>query len=180
MSNGTQTSQDSLFDALMKAHYQSCFRENASSMAVANAAAGSGDLTKAIAAALMTVGAKHAPLESTVRFLSLDHPEQAVSTYLAKNEKVPGWGGTFQRDTRDPIWIPVEEELRAGWPEFTKKLDEVTSALHYHDKHVYPNPSAYTACAALILGVPARMASAFFIRGRIAGWCEIAARYLED
>jgi citrate synthase len=175
-----QAAYETLLDALMRAHHQSCFRDNASSAAVANAAAGSGDLAKAIAAGLMSLGAKHAPLEATVRFLSLDHPEEAVSTYLAKGQRVPGWGGTFQKDRLDPIWIPVEEVLRAGWSEFAAKLDDVTSALHYHDKHVFPNPSAYTACAALIMGITPKMAVAIFIRGRISGWCEVAAEYLED
>jgi citrate synthase len=93
---------------------------------------------------------------------------------------VPGWGGAFQKDKVDPIWLPVEEVIRSGWSQYADKLDDVTSTLHYHDKHIFPNPSAYTACAALIMGVAPKMAATLFIRGRLSGWCEIAAKHLLD
>lgn len=172
--------QSMLLDALMRAHYQSCFRDNASSVAVANAAAGSGDLPKAIAAGLMTLGGQHAPLEATVRFLSLEDVLPEVDRYLERGQKVPGWGGAFQKEVPDPIWKPVDDLLWSDWPEFAAKLSEITSHLHLKGKAIFPNPSAYTACAAIIMEIPPKMAAGLFIRGRINGWCEIAANYIGD
>ena len=165
-----------LLESLMDAHFQSCFRENASSVAVAVTANSSEDLCKAIIAAICTMGAKHAPLEETVRFLSLVSPADHAALLLKRGEKVPGWGGTFQDGAIDPLWVEVEHLLKQYVPMMYFKLQSVTAILKGHGKLLHPNPSAYTACVALALGMPAKLTPYLFIQGRLNGWVELAAR----
>jgi citrate synthase len=164
-----------LLDALFRAHAESAFRPNISAVAVANAAAGSGDIAKAIIAGILTLGGKHAPLEQTFHFLALDRPSQRVFSMLEAGQKVPGWGGTWQKDGPDPLWTGVEILLRQYYPDLAFKLDEVSEELLRQGKRLYPNPSAYTAAVALTLGMPARLAVYLFIAARMDAWARIAA-----
>jgi citrate synthase len=163
-----------LLGALFKAHRASSFRSNPSSVAAANAALGSSDIGKAIAAAILTLGGKHAPLEQTMAFLSLEHPELAVERLLAKKEKVPGWGGSFQKDGIDPFWSDVDASLRKWYLQLSQKLEDVTKELHRQGKFIYPNPSAFTATVAIALRVPAKLLVYLFIAARLDAWAEIA------
>jgi citrate synthase len=123
------------------------------------------------------MGARHAPVEATVRFLSLENPELEVASILKRGRKVPGWGGTFQKDLPDPLWAEVNELI----PEpLQDKLAAVTGMLHQHGKLIWPNPSAYTACVAIVLGMPPKLAPYLFIYGRLTGWAQIADRYLGE
>jgi citrate synthase len=167
-----------LLDALFLAHHKSAFRDNPSSVTVANAASGSGDLGKAIAAAILTTGARHAPLVATVEFLSLENPAAMVADILKAGRKVPGWGGSFQKDGPDPIWTQTAKVLRDTNPLLVLKLDAVTLALQDHGKILYPNPSAYTAAASIAIGLPPSLAPYLFIAARLCAWTQIAARVI--
>lgn len=162
-----------LLGLLFQAHHDSCFRSNPSSVAVINSAAGSGDISKAIAAAILTIGGQHAPLEQTYHFLEQDAPENQVVWFLAAKQKVPGWGGSFQKDGIDPLWKPVNFALYK-YQSVSKKLDDVTAVLHREGKIIYPNPSALTAAVAIALGIPAQLLSYLFIKARLDAWAEIA------
>jgi citrate synthase len=167
-----------LLNELLDAHYQSCFRDNASSVGVAIAADASAELGKAITAGIATMGSRHAPVAETVRFLSLEYPSAQVGPMLNRSQKVPGWGGAFQKDQPDPLWAEVASLIKDGYPELHHKLDDVTDCLQQHDKLIFPNPSAYTACVAIALGMPAEVAPYLFIYGRLSGWAEIASKHL--
>jgi citrate synthase len=167
-----------LLFALGQAHHQSVFRENASSLAVMNTADAARDLGKAIAAAILTTGARHAPIEATMQFLQQPYPAHLVFHTLAENRKIPGWGGNFQKNQIDPLWAEVDALVREHSPELRAKLDAVTARLAEFGKPVLPNPSAYTACVAIILEMPPKLAPYLFIAGRLSGWAEIAAPYL--
>jgi citrate synthase len=170
-----QAEEAGLLEALLRAHHESSFRDNASSVAVANAASGSADVGKAIAAGILTLGGKHAPLEQTVEFLASPSPASQVARMLEARAKIPGWGGTFQKDQPDPIWHEVDLFILRLAPELAAKLVDVGSALARHGYNLYPNPSAYTAAAALVLRVPAKLAVYLFIAGRVNAWAQIAA-----
>jgi citrate synthase len=167
-----------LLEALFRAHHRSAFRDNPSSVTAINAAAGSGDLAKAIAAAILTTGGKHAPLCATVEFLSLEDPAAFVPKMLETGRKIPGWGGTFQKDAPDPIWIPVYQLLSTDWPLIASKLDSVIVTLGQHRKYLWPNPSAYTAASAIAIGLPAPLAPCLFIAARLCAWTQIATRVI--
>jgi citrate synthase len=166
--------ETALLKALFKAHYSSCFRSNPSSVTVVNAIDASCDFSKAVAAAILTIGGKHAPIEQTIAFLSASDLLQQTRHLLGFKEKIPGWGGTFQKDGQDPIWQEVDTLLREFYPELASKLDLVTRELAEERKDIYPNPSAYTACVALALQIPAKFASYLFIAGRLSGWARIS------
>lgn len=170
-------SERDLLDALFLAHHKSSFRDNPSSMTAINAAHGSGQLEKAIAAAILTIGGRHGPLQATASFLSLNRPETAVSTYLSIGEKVPGWGGAFQKTAPDPIWTEVND-LLPPWSNIWAKLDAVTSELHRQGKKIYPNPSAYTAATAIVIGLPIELTPYLFIAARLSPWTQIASKVL--
>jgi citrate synthase len=170
--------EQQLIDALLRAHHESCFRNNPSTVTVTNAAAGSGCLSKAIAAGILCIGSRHAPLSQTVEFLDQPYPSTFVPIILGRGEKVPGWGGTFQRGEPDPIWIEMDSLLHKFRPDIAQKLDSVTAELAAIGKKLTPNPSAYTACVAITIGLPAHLASYLFIAGRLSAWTQIAANYL--
>jgi len=167
-----------LFSALHRAHHMSAFRANVSSVVVAQTFEASGDLSKAIAAAILTLGRKHAPLEHTYQFLSIEEPWREVAGMLKRGAKVPGWGGTFQRDKPDPLWQEVDDMLADLWPAIYIKISSVTTTLIEHGKTLYPNPSAYTAAVALVLGLPKELVSYLFIGARLAAWSMIAQKQL--
>lgn len=163
-----------LLNAVALAHGRSVMRQNASSDAVFLASRASGDYTKAIAAALMTLGGAHAPLAETMRVLK--NPE--LSGYLMKSgRKVPGWGNTFVRGEPDPLWSEVAAALAAADSDLTARIDGITGAFHAAGKNIFPNPSAYTAAAALVVGMPASVSPFLFVSSRLEAW---SALYLEQ
>jgi citrate synthase len=164
--------EDTLLDELFEAHYRSSFRENPSTMTAIQAAAGSGCLEKAIAAAILTLGNKHGPLEATAVFLSLDNPAFSAQSMTGR---IPGWGGTFQKDGPDPHWKIVDQLLK---PEIKAKIDSVTAYFLELGKNLYPNPSAYTAAVAITIGLPAPLTPYLFIAARLPAWTQMAARVL--
>jgi citrate synthase len=170
--------EDELLGALMEAHHKSCFRDNASSMAVILAADASRDYCKAISAGIATLGGKHAPLEETLQFLSIPYPATQVGKILKEGRTVPGWGGTFQKASEDPLWREVSQLLGSRYPALHNKMKDVTEQLTEYGKHLYPNPSAYTACVGIALEMPPAIISYLLICGRLAGWTEIAAQHL--
>jgi citrate synthase len=162
------TLEKGVFEAVMSAHRTSAMRNNSSSVAVLNSYAGSGDCTKAIAAALMTLGGHHAPIESTVHFLMSDDIEKATDIRLSNGVPVPGWGNSFIKGRKDDLWLEVDA-LLSNLP-IGQKIEQVTKRLHAAGKQIYPNPSAYTAAAAIILKCPPQFAAWFFIQGRLSPW----------
>lgn len=167
--------EERLLESLTSAHRKSTFRDNASTVSVLNAAMGSGDLSKAIVAGIMTLGDNHAPLEQTYRFLSQDNPAKGVAWNLEIGDKIPGWGNSFVKGMYDPFWLGVHEILHARFPRISDKIDAVTNELHARGKHVFPNPSAYTAATAIVLGLPAKLAVYLFIGARLDAWSHLAA-----
>jgi citrate synthase len=168
-----------LINALFLAHHQSCYRDNISSDTLINAMVGSGDFSKAIAAAILTTGAVHAPIEDTYWFLLQAHPEKDVKKRLEADKKIPGWGGTFQKNEPDPIWHDVDQLIRRRHPDIGKILTDVTEALAENEKRIFPNPSAYTACVALALDVPPKVVTYLFIAARLSAWGHLVLKYSE-
>jgi citrate synthase len=158
-----------LFFACLRAHHAASKRKNGSSMALRLAFQGSGDFNKAVIAALATLGGRHGPIAQTEHFLLEDDPSALVNGMLDAGLKVPGWGSSFPLPDND--WAETERLLRIVNPTLMAKVDAVTASLG--DKHLLPNPSCFTACTAICLGIPPEIAPFIFIAGRIAGWAEI-------
>lgn len=165
--------QLALVAALNQAHAQAALRGNISSTTVANAAAGSGSYTASIAAALLTLGGLHGPLQQTQELLERDDPAAAALAMLDRGRKVPGWGNSFIKGEEDPVWAPVRAALKEHWPAVLEDIDAVTTALHGRGKPVYPNPSAYTAACSIVVGLPPCACAYLFVNARLGTWTRI-------
>lgn len=165
-------SEVQLLLALRRAHAIAAQRNNASTASLLNAAHGSGDYTKAIAAALMTLGGRHAPIEATMRVLTAAEPEKYVADLLGQGRMVPGWGNSFVKGKPDPDWTEVAHLLARGCPKLLGVIGLVTRTLHEAEpaKKVFPNPSCYTAAVALALDIPGVIAPWLFISSRLEAW----------
>jgi citrate synthase len=165
--------QHQLLLAIVDAHDATARRGNLSATAVAYAAQGSGRYVQAIAAALMTLGDKHGPIEEVYKFLASNGPlSPKLPDYIATGKYLPGWGNAFVRGHSDPAFAQVEALLDEHWPEISLKLDTVTAHFLGAGKRLYPNPAAYTAAAAIALGLPGDAAGYLFIAGRLSAWSE--------
>ena len=173
------TATDSLQLALSKAHDISARRQNMSTVAMVNAAIGSGSYANGIAAACLSVGGVHAPLAESMALLSLDDPVAKVKQLLAAGSRVPGWGNSFIKGKPDPDWLEVDRMLAADWPDLYSKIADVTKFLHKNGKQVFPNPSTYTAAVALLVGMQPKLAAYLFIAGRLRAWTEIIGGHLQ-
>ena len=112
-----------------------------------------------------------------MRLLKADDAAQEARLKLSRAELIPGWGGSFQKDGPDPMWQPVREALPYN---MLSKINTVTQVLHSDGKTIYPNPSAYTAAVAILLGIPSDIAPWLLISGRLKGWTEIALRTAQN
>ena len=165
-----------LLEELLAAHHQAVFRGNISSITVGNAMGGSGDYCKAIAAGILTLGAMHAPIAQTMRLLSDEDPVARAGEIINDNLLVPGWGNSFIKGEPDQMWAAVEGRIEAISAPMMQRIGYVTRYLHGIGKQVYPNPSTYTAAAALILDIPESVAPFLLIMGRLQGWTELTLR----
>jgi citrate synthase len=167
-------SEVALLDAVLKAHDASARRDNISTVNLKNAAIGSGRYTNALVAALSSIGGPHGPVLEAMGFIDGGR----VDEYLDFGFKIPGWGNSFVKGQPDPIWSDVDSLLNEHWKAMHSRLEAVTKELHGAGKNVFPNPGGYTAAAALILGLPAEIASWLFVAGRLNAWSEMSLQYL--
>lgn len=159
-------SEQELLRLTFAAHDKSARRNNCSSAAVANAYKGSGSYAAAVASALLTLGAVHAPIEKIMGFLATPDPAAMVGVL----PRIPGWGNDFVKGEPDSDWAEVDRALPSKLQE---KLASVTDRLHQKGKRLFPNPGCYTAAVALTLGIPASVAPWIFVQGRLGAWSEI-------
>jgi citrate synthase len=164
-----------LLDALSEAHNKSTFRQCPSTIALQCAAQGSGSLYQSLAAALVAFGGRHGPVEQTYELLESAYAcETLVNDLLAKGEKIPGWGSSFvQSGQGDPHWHQVDQVLIHYFEPFRWRMTKFTDALHTRGRMILPNPSAYTALTAIIVGMPKRLSPYLLIMGRLSAWAEI-------
>lgn len=174
-----QGKEFALLDAVAAAHRRSAMRMNASTVALKNAAGGSGSFEMALASALLTLGGKHAPIAKIHRFL--DRPISQVvdeaEARICAQQRLEGWGNSFVKGAPDPDWLLVAKELE-NFPETAEKIVAVTEVLHSYGKTVFPNAGAYTAAAAVVVGLHADTASYLLIEARLPVWAELATKAL--
>lgn len=166
-------SEEKLLNALSDAHGACVWRNNASTMALQQAAGGSGRLCNALVAALSTLGVNHGPIEEAHALLGADDRREEARKILALGRKVPGWGNSFIRDGIDPAFQEVDQCLQAEFPAWYGRLTEITGYLHAAGKSVWPNPGGYTAIAALVLGMPGNLSPALFVGARLWEWVRL-------
>jgi len=159
-----------LLGELHAAHLISSYRNNASSVAVANSAGGSGNYFQSIASALLTLGGMHGPLFQSYDFL----------TGKTFDGIQPGWGNSFVKGELDPAWIKVDLFIKEHWPEIHRRIEQKTKELHESGKVVFPNPSIYTAAVALAIRLPRDIVPILFVASRIEAWSDIFLKNRKD
>lgn len=155
--------------ALYEAHATCVFRENCSTMALQQAAGGSRSLTQSYIAALATLGEMHGPIEGAYDMLEFAQRELLPVSF----KLIPGWGNSFVKGRIDDAFLKVDQTIEALFPRHHNRLREITDALHARGKHVFPNPAAYTATTALILGLPRHLAPMLFVESRLQPWAAV-------
>ncbi len=165
------TEQESkLLALLFKAHEESSFRNNVSSVVLQQVAGGSGSYTNGIAAAILSLGGVHAPLE--------DIHEVLTDEVLPTAGIVPGWGNSFIKGVPDSAWAEVGAQISVMAPNLALRITSITDALYARGKLVFPNPGCYTAAVAIILGIPKQIAAYLFISARLSPWTYMAMNQL--
>ena len=159
-----------LVSELHAAHLVSSFRNNVSSVAVANSALGSGNYFQAIASGLLALGGLHGPLIQSYDLLS--------GHKFDGNQ--PGWGNSFVKGVPDEAWIKVDSLLKEHWPVIHSKIESTTNALHSNGKLVFPNPSIYTAAVGHAIGLPREVVPILFVSSRLEAWSEIFLKNKRD
>ena len=167
-----------LYAALMKAHYDSAFRENISTVTMLNTTIGSSNYANGIAAACLAIGGPHAPLQQSMALLASDDPVGQAKQLMDHGVRVPGWGNSFIKGKPDGAWLEVDRLLSEDHPEIYSKIADVTKFLHKSGKLIFPNPSIYTAAVAIVLNLPPALSPYLFIAGRLNAWTELAGRHL--
>lgn len=167
-----------LVDTLYAAHAACVWRGNCSSLALQQAAGGSRSLTQSYIAALASLGEMHGPIEEAYTILAPDSRSVGLEFLATHVGKCPGWGNSFIRGRIDDAFLPVDNCLEANFPRSHARLREITAALHARGKYIFPNPAAYTATTALILGMPRHVAPMLFVLGRTEAWAELFHRVI--
>lgn len=163
--------ENALLTALWDAHQAVAMRGNASGEAFRTAYAGSGDYTKALSGALATLGAKHGPIVETVRTLdSMNEPTNVIRLCGIYGKRIPGWGNSLVKGRNDPDFLRVRDHITNMNQKLVERIDAITGALHAQGKHIYPNPSCWTAAVAITVGLPAELSPYLFIAARLPVW----------
>lgn len=162
--------EEELWSEVIFAHGASAMRNNVSSVVLMNCATGSSNYVQSIAGALMTLGGTHAPIEQTMFMLMTPNPIASAAQRLDEGLLVPGWGNSFEKEKKDGQWLAVDEIIQEHFPSHYAILEGITELLHDRGKNIFPNPSAYSAIAAMILKLPVALSPYLFVSGRIGAW----------
>ena len=162
--------ENALLTALWDAHQAVAMRGNASGKAFATAYAGSGDYTKALSGALATLGEKHGPIARTYGVLTWKGSPAELAEQARIGVTVDGWGNSILKGQNDPAFLRVRDSLENLNQKLVERIDAITGALHARGKHIYPNPSCWTAAAAITVGLPAELSPYLFIAARLPVW----------
>lgn len=169
--------ENALLTALWDAHQAVAMRGNASGSAFTMAYQGSGDYTKALAAALATLGAKHGPIAYTFAVLTWGGLPSSLAQQAAGGVTVHGWGNSLVKGRNDPDFLRVRDHLENINPKLVERIDAITGALHARGKRIYPNPSCWTAATAITVGLPAELSPYLFIAARLPVWSRAILAY---
>lgn len=166
---------------LYEAHAKCVPRENCSTAALIQAGGGSRSLIQGYIGALATLGETHGPIREAYDVLvspSVVAAAEGETRYVVFPQIVPGWGNSFIRGRIDDAFLPVDQTIESLWPRHHNRLREITGLLHARGKKIFPNPAAYTATVALILGMPRHLAPMLFVQARLEAWADIFNRVM--
>lgn len=158
-----------LINLLEEAHYKSSYRGNMSTNAAVVSMAGSSSYIQAIASAILTLGGTHGPIKDAIKVLNGDDS-------VLVNDKIPGWGNSFEKGHPDPLWNNVHEFIFENYPEMGARIAQVTKRLHDSGKVIFPNPACYTAATAILLKINPKVCEYLFLAARLPAWTSILTK----
>lgn len=159
-----------LYAALLQAHSIAATENDNVSLVVADAVyRGSGNMVQALAAAALSQGAVHAPIEAARELLRMgDNAADEACAAIEQGCKVPGFGNAFYPDG-DPAFFPVEAIIKERYPDVAAMIDNIRGA---NPKLPPPNAAMWTAAVLEIMGLPIGIGPAVFIAARVRQWAE--------
>ena len=130
-------------------------------------------MTQAIAAAMLTTGTHHAPLELTVELLGMSDPAKSARGILGLEGRVPGWGSSFIKHGPDRNLSECDSLVEEIDARLYDKISAVSQELWNHNRIIWPNIACYTACYAIINNVPPQLSSFLFVQFRVTAWYKV-------
>ena len=165
--------QSRLLQAVIDAHQKAAqVNKNVSSITFLQAAAGSGRLEAAMAAAILTIGHLHAPLTGA-RWLYEKATREAILMMVQQGTKVPGFGNSFHKDKVDPVWDDVLTILRFSFPKVDARLNELVGWMLEAGKPLYPNAALFTAAVCSELKIRGGTETSLFVLWRLPMWVDM-------
>ena len=155
-------------------HHECAMRDNASSTLVASMGKLGKSFGDAVAAALLTTGGIHAPVEEAQQEFAIFRLSGKLSEDL---DKVPGFGSAWYKNQPDAVieafFNTLPDTCDEG-AELVATVEEYTDAVQrMYEKFIYPNAGLATAVANVALKRHPSMGMGLVIQGRICAWEEI-------
>jgi citrate synthase len=174
---------DDTLALLLEAHAKAAAREGdngmipGSTLAARLAGQGSGNLAQALAAGLLTIGDRHAPLQAVRALLDAEDPAGATRALVRAGRRVPGFGNAFCKPGElDPLFMPVWDRLRAlargpgSYRDAWMAMVAVAEELPPKAAELAPNAAMLTAVACRACGLPPGYEVLLFLLGRAGAW----------
>lgn len=185
----TISNQD-LYFLLLRAHDEAAVANPNGSITVACITyEASGSMINALAAAALTQGHLHAPIEPARELLRQgDNAADDARSMIEYGTRVPGFGNSFYRQEvvdsvgegppvvvggSDPAFAPVEAAIREHYPEVAAIIDNIREC---NPKLPPANAAMWTAAVLEIMGLPIGIGPAIFIATRVRAWAEALLR----
>ena len=160
-----------LHEELLRVHAVLATRENLSSEMISCAAKVEKDFGSACIMAIASLGGLHAPIEQTIKLLSDPNAIRTARVLLQDGSKVPGWGSSFVKGEKDPIFNTLEGMIYKHSMKLWCIIIDITDSLC--SKNIWPNAACYTAACCILNEIPPCVAIKTLIQGRIDSWSDI-------
>ena len=155
---------------LDRMHKRLAKRGNASSQIVASMAVLGKPMYESFAAALLSMGNIHAPIEKACNFFNNKEWKEQVHLTKSLNKKVPGFGSTFCKG-EDPI---IEEAISQLPVTTIKRIEDMRELVHeVFNPNLYPNAALATAAYAFSNDINPKEAQFLVLQGRLRVWKDI-------
>ena len=156
---------------LERVHGLLALRDNASSVTVKSCAMLGKDFPSAVSGALMTLGGAHAPLEQTAQLLTETDPYVMIENILGMGRKVPGYGSSFYKQEKDPVFDKLDDMLVKRNVYLWHTVHRLSSYMKTQwNVNLFPNAANYTICSLMLEDIPLVHASKYFIQFRLNAW----------
>ncbi len=160
-----------LHEELIRVHAHLATRENLSSQLISCAAKAEKDFGSACIMAIASLGGLHAPIEQTTNLLLDPNAIRTAEVLLQEGNKVPGWGSSFVKGEKDPIFDALDGMVYEHSMKLWCLIVDITDRLC--SKDIYPNAACYTAACCILNEIPPCVALKTLIQGRIDSWSDI-------